>query len=86
MRPLRVKDGTVKENSPSGIRPSWDTLRLSPAGAHGRQDPSPAPRGYLHRGELGERKVEKGGLVIVGPPTVFNAANIDKYDFCAAPF
>ena len=32
-------------------------------------------------GELGERKVEKGGLVIVGPPTVFNAENIDKYNF-----
>jgi rhamnose transport system substrate-binding protein len=32
-------------------------------------------------GELGERTVEEGGIVIVGPPTVFNADNIDKYNF-----
>ncbi|HEX7201239.1 MAG TPA: rhamnose ABC transporter substrate-binding protein, partial [Arthrobacter sp.] len=32
-------------------------------------------------GELGDRTVEEGGLVIVGPPTVFNKDNIDQYDF-----
>ena len=32
-------------------------------------------------GELGEREIEEGGIVIVGPPTVFNADNIDDYDF-----
>ena len=32
-------------------------------------------------GELGERTIEEGGLVIVGPPTVFNKDNIDDFDF-----
>ncbi len=32
-------------------------------------------------GEMGERVVEEGGLVIVGPPTIFNAENIGEYDF-----
>lgn len=32
-------------------------------------------------GKLGERTVGADGVVIVGPPTVFNADNIDDYDF-----
>ena len=32
-------------------------------------------------GELGEREVGENGVVIVGPPTVFNADNIDDCDF-----
>lgn len=32
-------------------------------------------------GELGEREVGENGVVIVGPSTVFNADNIDDYDF-----
>ena len=32
-------------------------------------------------GELGEREVAEGGIVLVGPPTQFNAENIDDYDF-----
>lgn len=32
-------------------------------------------------GEMGERTIEDGGIVIVGPPVRFNAENIDEYDF-----
>ena len=32
-------------------------------------------------GDLGEREVGADGTVIVGPPTTFDASNIDKYDF-----
>jgi rhamnose transport system substrate-binding protein len=32
-------------------------------------------------GELGEYTIGKNGEVVLGPPTVFNAANIDQYDF-----
>ena len=32
-------------------------------------------------GKLGNRTVNKDGVVLLGPPTVFNADNIDKFDF-----
>jgi rhamnose transport system substrate-binding protein len=32
-------------------------------------------------GDLGEKEVTKGGIVIVGPPTTFTKDNIDDYDF-----
>ncbi|KQN86672.1 rhamnose ABC transporter substrate-binding protein [Arthrobacter sp. Leaf69] len=79
MRPF-VKDGTVKEFA------LWDPAQLGYVAAFAGKaltdgTMTGAEGDTFTAGELGERKVEKGGLVIVGPPTVFNAENIDKYDF-----
>lgn len=79
MRPF-VKDGTVKEFA------LWDPAQLGYVAAFAGKalkdgKITGAEGDTFTAGELGERKVETGGLVIVGPPTVFNAANIDKYDF-----
>ncbi|WCI09124.1 rhamnose ABC transporter substrate-binding protein [Arthrobacter sp. OVS8] len=79
MRPF-VKDGTVKEFA------LWDPAQLGYVAAFAGKALTEgtitgAEGDTFTAGELGERKVEKGGLVIVGPPTVFNAENIDKYDF-----
>ncbi|MEU6646411.1 rhamnose ABC transporter substrate-binding protein [Saccharomonospora sp. NPDC046836] len=35
----------------------------------------------LKAGKLGERTIGKNGEIILGPPTVFNADNIDKFNF-----
>ena len=79
MRPF-VKDGTVKEFA------LWDPAQLGYVAAFAGKALTDgkitgAEGDTFTAGELGERKVEKGGLVIVGPPTVFNAENIDKYNF-----
>lgn len=79
MRPF-VKDGTVKEFA------LWDPAQLGYVAAFAGKaltdgKMTGAEGDTFTAGELGERKVEKGGLVIVGPPTVFNSENIDKYDF-----
>ena len=79
MRPF-VKDGTVKEFA------LWDPAQLGYVAAFAGKalkdgKITGAEGDTFTAGELGERKVEKGGLVIVGPPTVFNAENIDKYNF-----
>jgi rhamnose transport system substrate-binding protein len=79
MRPF-VKDGTVKEFA------LWDPAQLGYVAAFAGKalidgKITGAEGDTFTAGELGERKVEKGGLVIVGPPTVFNADNIDKYNF-----
>jgi rhamnose transport system substrate-binding protein len=79
MRPF-VKDGTVKEFA------LWDPAQLGYVAAFAGKalidgKITGAEGDTFTAGELGERKVEKGGLVIVGPPTVFNMDNIDKYNF-----
>ena len=79
MRPF-VKDGTVKEFA------LWDPAQLGYVAAFAGKaladgDDHRRGRRHVHAGELGERKIEEGGIVIVGPPTVFNAENIDNYDF-----
>ncbi|HEY8700446.1 MAG TPA: rhamnose ABC transporter substrate-binding protein [Arthrobacter sp.] len=79
MRPF-VKDGTVKEFA------LWDPAQLGYVAAFAGKalmdgKMTGAEGDTFTAGELGERKVEQGGLVIVGPPTVFNTANIDKYNF-----
>lgn len=79
MRPF-VKDGTVKEFA------LWDPAQLGyvaafagKALADGKMTGAVGDK--FTAGELGERTVGEGGIVIVGPPTVFNAENIDKYNF-----
>ena len=79
MRPF-VEDETVSEFA------LWDPAQLGYVAAFAGKaladgDITGAVGDTFEAGELGEREVEEGGIVIVGPPTVFNAENIDDYDF-----
>lgn len=75
-----VKDGTVTEFA------LWDPAQLGEVSAYAAKalvDGTITGKAgdKFTAGALGERTVEDSGLVIVGPPTVFNKENIDKYDF-----
>lgn len=75
-----VKDGTVKEFA------LWDPAQLGYVAAYaGKALADGTITGKagdkFTAGELGERTVQDNGIVIVGPPTRFNADNIDKYNF-----
>ncbi|WP_461170266.1 rhamnose ABC transporter substrate-binding protein [Arthrobacter sp. Z1-15] len=75
-----IKDGTVTEFA------LWDPAQLGTVAAFAAKalvdgSISGEPGDTFTAGDLGERSVEDGGVVIVGPPTVFNAENIDDYDF-----
>jgi rhamnose transport system substrate-binding protein len=79
MRPF-VKDGTVTEFA------LWDPAQLGYVAAYAGKALNDgtitgAVGDTFTAGEMGERTVEEGGVVIVGPPTRFNADNIDDYDF-----
>ncbi|MBP2325952.1 rhamnose transport system substrate-binding protein [Kibdelosporangium banguiense] len=75
-----IKDGTVTEFA------LWDPAELGylagyAAAALASGQISGAEGETLKAGKLGERKIGKKGEIILGPPTVFNSANIDKYNF-----
>ena len=75
-----VEDGTVTEFA------LWDPAQLGAVTAHAAKalvegEITGEPGETFSVGELGERTVQEGGIVIVGPPTRFNAENIDDYDF-----
>jgi rhamnose transport system substrate-binding protein len=75
-----VKDGTVKEFA------LWDPAELGylaayAAAALASGQISGAEGEKFKAGKLGERTIGKDGEVILGPPTTFNADNIDDYDF-----
>lgn len=79
MRPF-VKDGTVTEFA------LWDPAQLGYVAAFAGKaladgEITGAIGDTFEAGELGEREVSDGGIVLVGPPTAFNAENIDDYDF-----
>lgn len=79
MRPF-VKDGTVTEFA------LWDPAQLGYVAAFAGKaladgDITGEVGETFEAGELGEREIGEGGIVIVGPPTVFDAENIDDYDF-----
>jgi rhamnose transport system substrate-binding protein len=79
MRPF-VKDGTVTEFA------LWDPAQLGYVAAYAGKaladgDITGEVGDTFEAGELGEREVSEGGIVLVGPPTAFNAENIDDYDF-----
>ena len=79
MRPF-VKDGTVTEFA------LWDPAQLGEVAAYAGKaladgEITGKKGDTFTAGDLGEREVGEGGVVIVGPPTVFNADNIDDYDF-----
>nr|WP_235929038.1 rhamnose ABC transporter substrate-binding protein [Marisediminicola senii] len=75
-----VKDGTVQEFA------LWDPAQLGYVAAYAGQALADgtitgAVGDTFEAGDLGEKEVGEGGIVIVGPPTEFNADNIDDYDF-----
>ncbi len=75
-----VKDGTVKEFA------LWDPAQLGYVAAYaGKALADGTITGKtgdkFAAGDLGEKTVGENNTVIVGPPTRFNAENIDKYDF-----
>ncbi|TFD23395.1 rhamnose ABC transporter substrate-binding protein [Cryobacterium sp. TMS1-13-1] len=79
MRPF-VKDGTVTAFA------LWDPAQLGYVAAFAGKALADgtitgAEGDTFKAGDLGEREVGADGIVIVGPPTTFNADNIDDYDF-----
>ncbi|NUT46451.1 MAG: rhamnose ABC transporter substrate-binding protein [Saccharothrix sp.] len=75
-----VKDGTVTEFA------LWDPAQLGylagyAAAALASGQITGAAGEKLKAGKLGERTIGERGEIILGPPTNFNAANIDQYDF-----
>jgi rhamnose transport system substrate-binding protein len=75
-----VKDGTVKEFA------LWNPNELGylagyAAAALASGQITGAEGEVLKAGRLGERTIGKNGEIILGPPTTFNAGNIDQFDF-----
>ncbi|MEU5885158.1 rhamnose ABC transporter substrate-binding protein [Spirillospora sp. NPDC047279] len=75
-----VKDGTVKEfelwnPADLGYLAAYAGGALASGQITGKQGET------FQAGKLGARTVGKDGVVVLGPPTVFNAANIDQFDF-----
>ncbi len=75
-----IKDGTVTEFA------LWNPVELGylagyAAAALASGQISGAEGETLQAGKLGERKIGKNGEIILGPPTTFNADNIDDFDF-----
>ncbi|WP_367127318.1 rhamnose ABC transporter substrate-binding protein [Saccharothrix sp. HUAS TT1] len=75
-----VKDGTVAEFA------LWDPGQLGYLAGHaavalasGRITGAEGEK--LTAGKLGERTIGANGEIILGPPTTFNAGNIDQFDF-----
>ena len=75
-----VKDGTVQAFA------LWDPAQLGYVAAFAGKalvdgTITGAEGDTFDAGELGEKTVGENGIVIVGPPTEFDADNIDDYDF-----
>ncbi|CCH78862.1 Rhamnose ABC transporter, periplasmic rhamnose-binding protein [Nostocoides japonicum T1-X7] len=75
-----VKDGTVKEfylwnPTDLGYLAAYAAAALAKGEITGKEGDS------FTAGTLGDYKVGADGVVLLGDPTAFNAANIDKFDF-----
>lgn len=75
-----VKDGTIKEfelwnPADVGYLAAYAAAQLASGNIEGKEGETFAA------GKLGSRTVEKNGVVVLGPPMVFNADNIDKFNF-----
>jgi rhamnose transport system substrate-binding protein len=75
-----VKDGTIKEfelwnPADVGYLAAYAAAQLASGNIEGKEGET------FTAGKLGSRTVGKDGVVLLGPPTVFNADNIDKFDF-----
>lgn len=75
-----VKSGTVEQFS------LWDPKKLGKLAVYSAAalvsgQITGAEGEKFTAGDLGEYTIGKDGEIILGPPTVFNAQNIDQYDF-----
>jgi rhamnose transport system substrate-binding protein len=75
-----VKDGTVTEFAlwnpvELGYLAGYAAAALASGQISGKEGET------LKAGKLGERTIGKNGEIILGPPTNFNADNIDDFDF-----
>jgi rhamnose transport system substrate-binding protein len=75
-----VKDGTVTEfalwnPNELGYLAGYAAAALASGQISGKEGE------VLKAGKLGERTIGKDGEIILGPPTTFNAQNIDDFDF-----
>ena len=75
-----VKDGTIKEfelwnPADVGYLAAYAAAQLCSGNIEGKEGET------FSAGKLGSRTVGKDGVVLLGPPTVFNADNIDKFNF-----
>jgi rhamnose transport system substrate-binding protein len=75
-----VKDGTVTEFAlwnpkELGYLAGYAAAALASGQISGKEGET------LKAGKLGERTIGKDGEIILGPPTTFNASNIDEFDF-----
>src|SRR5580704_583195 len=75
-----VKDGTIKEFelwSPAdvGYLAAYAAAQIASGNIQGKEGETFAA------GKLGTRTVGKDRVVLLGPPTVFNVDNIDKFNF-----
>ena len=75
-----VKDGTVKEfalwnPADLGYLAAYAAAQLASGNIQGKEGET------FSAGKLGTRTIGQGGVVILGPPTVFTAENIDQFNF-----
>ena len=75
-----VKDGTIKEielwkPADVGYLAAYAAAQLCSGNIQGKEGET------FSAGKLGNRTVGKDGVVLLGPPTVFNADNIDQFNF-----
>jgi rhamnose transport system substrate-binding protein len=75
-----VKDGTVKEfalwnPADLGYLAAYAAAQLASGNIQGKEGET------FSAGKLGDRTIGKDGVVILGPPTVFTAENIDQFNF-----
>jgi rhamnose transport system substrate-binding protein len=75
-----VKDGTVKEfalwnPADLGYLAAYAAAQLASGNIQGTEGET------FSAGKLGDRTIGKDGVVILGPPTVFTAENIDQFNF-----
>ena len=67
--------------SSCGIRASSATSRPTPRARCPPASITGAEGEKFTAGDLGERTVGAKGEILLGPPTVFDKANIDDFDF-----
>ena len=75
-----VKDGTVEQFA------LWNPEELGYLGSYAAAalasgQITGAEGEKFKAGKLGEQTIGKDGEIILGPPTVFDAKNIDTFDF-----